>query len=82
MFVTVIDWIFRLLIFVVVVDIVLSYFMDRYHPVRQALDRVVNPLLAPIRKVMPTTGNLDLSPMVLIFILWIVEQVVLSLFRR
>jgi YggT family protein len=46
--------------------VVVSWITPPYHPVREALDRIVDPLLAPIRRVLPGTGPIDFSPLVLI----------------
>jgi YggT family protein len=53
--------------------------MSPYHPVRQALGSVVEPLLAPIRRLMPQTGMLDFSPMVLIILVQIVRRLLIGL---
>jgi len=47
------------------------------HPVMRFLYEITEPLLYPIRRRLPMTGPLDLSPMVLILILWLIEQVLL-----
>lgn len=60
---------------VVVVQAVLSYFMSPDEPIRQFIDRVVDPFLAPIRRVLPPTGGLDFSPMVLIVLLYLLDMV-------
>ena len=39
------------------------------------LDRVTEPLYRPIRRIMPDTGTLDLSPMVLIIGLVILQKI-------
>ena len=52
-----------ILVFVWVIS---SWILAPGHPVREALDRVVEPLLAPIRRILPATGPVDFSPMVLI----------------
>ena len=44
------------------------------HPVMRFIWDITEPLLAPIRRRMPRTGAIDLSPLVLIFILWLIEQ--------
>jgi uncharacterized protein YggT (Ycf19 family) len=36
--------------------------------VRSAIDRIINPLLMPIRQVVPPLGMFDLSPLVLYFL--------------
>ena len=59
----------------------LSFFLSPYHPVRETLGKVVEPLLAPIRKLLPPTGGIDLSPLVLIIILQILGAVFVALLR-
>jgi len=66
--------------FVVLVDIVLSYFMSPYHPIRSTLDRVVEPLLKPIRRLLPATLGIDLSPVILIILIEVVQFVLMSIF--
>ena len=51
---------------IVIVASILSFFLPPYHPVREALDRIVDPFLDPIRRVVPMVGTLDFSPLVLI----------------
>jgi YggT family protein len=43
--------------------------VDRRSPVVTTLHRVTEPALTPIRRVLPSLGGLDLSPMVLSFAL-------------
>ena len=45
----------------------------------QALNAILDPLLRPIRRLMPETGVLDLSPMVLIMGLTILQIVLRNL---
>ena len=40
----------QILVWVVILSVILSYFMDPYHPVRRGLNSVVEPMLAPIRR--------------------------------
>lgn len=63
----------------VIAHVILSYFMSPYHPVRQAVDSVVEPLLSPIRRIMPQTGMLDFSPMILIILLQVVARLLVGL---
>lgn len=77
----IVDWAIRLLTIVVIVDVVLSYFMDPYHPVRRTLDRVVNPMLAPIRRLLPRTSGIDFSPVILVLALFVLNQILQGLLR-
>lgn len=59
--------------------VVLSYFMDPYHPVRMTINRFVDPILNPIRRLLPQTGMLDFSPLVAIILLQIIEFILTRL---
>jgi YggT family protein len=59
----------------IIAKVVMSYFMDQYHPVRVAVDRIVNPILNPIRRMLPQTGILDFSPIVAILLIQILEYI-------
>lgn len=72
----------QLVTLVVVIDVVLGYFMSPFHPVRQFLDRIVEPLLRPIRRVLPQTGMIDFSPLVLIILLQVIDLVINNLLMR
>jgi len=63
----------NLFILLVIVDSVLSFILNPYHPLRNAVDRIVNPLLAPIRRIVPLVGMLDLSPLILIILIEILS---------
>jgi len=65
-------------VLIVIVSVLLSYFMDPYHPVRQGVDNLVRPLLDPIRKIVPPVGMLDLSPLVLIILIQVVSNLLIN----
>jgi len=66
-------------VLLVILKIILSYFMDPYHPVRRTLDNLVEPLLAPIRRVVPLVGMFDFSPLILIILVQILSSVLIRL---
>lgn len=59
--------------------VVLSYFMDPYHPIRSTINNMVNPILNPIRRIMPQTGMMDFSPLVAIILVQIIEFILTRL---
>ena len=69
----------QIITILIVVHVFMSYFMDPYHPVRQSLDRLVEPLLFPIRRILPQTGMIDFSPLVLIVLVQIVARILVSI---
>ena len=76
----ILDWLIRLLMLVVFVDVILTYFMDPYHPVRRTLDKIVNPMLNPIRRLLPRNSAIDFSPMILLLILILLRQLLYTVF--
>ena len=69
----------QVLVLLVIVSVILSYFMDPYHPIRQGVDRIVEPLLSPIRRIVPLVGMLDFSPLVLIILIQIISGLLVRL---
>ena len=49
------------------------------HPAVNFVFRATSPLLTPIRRVMPPVGGLDLSPLVAILLLTLVQSLVINL---
>jgi YggT family protein len=69
----------RILTFIVVIDVLLGYFLDYFHPVRRFFDSIVEPMLNPIRRMLPQTGGLDFSPFVLVLLLYLVGQAIVGI---
>lgn len=71
------------LIILIFIYAILSWFMSPYHPLRAAIDRIVDPMLNPIRRFIPTAGTFDFSPLILMllieFIAWFLTKILLSL---
>lgn len=66
----------QFIVLIVIIQVVLSYFMDPYHPVRRFMDRVVEPMLLPIRRIVPPIGMVDLSPLILIIALQVLDMII------
>jgi YggT family protein len=75
----IIDRVAWLLGLLVIISVILSYFMDPYHPLRRAIDSVVEPMLAPIRRVVPLVGMLDFSPLILIILIQVISRLLIRL---
>ena len=65
----------RIIILLVLLKVVLSYFMNPFHPFRRSVDQLLDPVLDPIRRVLPTVGYIDFSPLVLIILIEIISAV-------
>jgi YggT family protein len=69
----------RALTLIILADVLVGYFLDAVHPIRQFLDSIVQPFLAPIRKLLPSGGGLDFSPLVLFFLVEIAGRVIVRI---
>ncbi len=75
----VIHYFFQICIVIVLIQAILSFFVDPYNSVRIFIDNLVNPFLAPIRRVIRPVGNFDFSPMALIIVIYILDYIVTRL---
>ena len=58
---------------------VLSWFpVDPRSPFVSILNEITEPVLAPLRRIVPRIGLIDITPMVAIFLLYIIQNVVLD----
>jgi YggT family protein len=69
----------EVLSFVVIVDSLLSFVLPPYHPLREGLGRILQPLYAPIRKIIPPMGGMDFSPIVVLVLVQLVVGLLTSL---
>jgi len=69
-----------ILVVLIIANIVLSW-VGRGSPTQYMLSEILNPMLAPIKRILPSMGPLDLSPLVLLVLIQI-AQIVLSNIAR
>ena len=56
---------------------ILSWFpVDPYNPMVTMLFQITEPVLAPLRRVIPSVGMMDITPMVAIILLQMIGKVV------
>ena len=69
-FLTFVVYLCRVLIFIIFIRAILSWFaISPYNPIVVFLDRITEPILAPLRRIIPRLGMVDITPMVAIIIL-------------
>ena len=68
---------------IILARIMLSWFpnVSSNNPIVQFVYAVTEPILSPIRRILPKTGMFDFTPMVAIIIIFIIQQILLLLFR-
>jgi YggT family protein len=78
----------QIVIWIVIAQVVISWLVafnvintqnDFVRTLLRGLDRLTEPMLRPIRRLLPDLGGIDLSPMVLILLLILLQQLVPAL---
>ncbi len=73
----VIALVLQLLGYAILIRALLSWFVrDPYNPVVQALDAITEPILRPLRQIMPRVGMFDFTPMVAMIVLFLLAAMV------
>ena len=79
LFVRFVEVLCNILIVAIVARALLSWFTnDPRNPLIAALDQVTEPILAPLRRVLPRMGMFDLTPLVAVIILVVIQSLVAS----
>lgn len=71
-------WGLNVIVWVTIIYVVISW-VNPHAPFAPAFELLLRPLLAPIRRVVPAVGGFDLSPMVLLIGVYVVQMVVARL---
>jgi len=71
-----IDLIAWVIVVLVIVKVFISYFLSPYHSFRRLIDNLVEPMLSPIRRVVPPVGMFDFSPLVLLILIQIAASLI------
>ncbi len=70
---------FQVLTFAIFARVLLSWFPVRPdNPIVQILNEVTDPILRPLRRIIPPLGMLDISPIVALFLVQIVGNMLVS----
>ena len=74
-----IDLLFNVLIFAIIGRALLSWFnIGPGHPIGRILYELTEPILSPMRRVIPMIGMIDITPIVAIFLLNFLQNIVLQ----
>lgn len=67
------------LLMLIFIRAILSWFPIGYNPITTFIIQATEPMLAPIRRVMPRMGFMDLTPTIASIILFILLEVIQSI---
>ena len=77
----VIDTLYRIFVIVIFARAIISFTnFDPYHPVRRTLENITEPILGPVRRLLPPTGGVDFSPFVVLILATILRSLLISIF--
>jgi YggT family protein len=67
----------------ILIYVIMSWIANRqYHPVGAALSEIVEPVLRPVRRLVPPVAGVDLSPLIVVILLQAIIIALPSLFVR
>ena len=71
-----IDYLFNAVLIAIFVRAILTWFpVNRENPIVAIVFQITDPILAPVRRIMPGKGFIDFSPMVTIIALFVIREV-------
>jgi YggT family protein len=77
-----VNLVFTLLNLAILARVLLSWIrVNPYHPAVELLYRITEPILAPLRRVIPSIGMVDISPVIALILLQIIREVLVAIIR-
>ena len=74
-----INILFELLIYLLLIRIILSWLPhNRFHPIIDFIYQVTEPLLSPFRNMINPIGGVDLSPIIVFFLLRLIQNYLIT----
>ncbi len=71
-----------LLTAILILDALVSFVLQPWHPVRRFLDRLAEPFVQPFRRVLPPVGGLDFSILAALVVVQVVGRLAIGLLGR
>jgi YggT family protein len=79
-FVQIVQIVFSIFNLLILARILMGWFnLDPYHPIAQFLYKTTEPFLAPVRRLLPQTGMLDFSPIIVIILAQVLQTILIQL---
>ncbi len=73
---------FTLLSLAILARVLLSWVrVSPYHPAVELLYRITEPILAPLRRAIPSVGMVDISPVIALILLQLIQEVLVAIIR-
>ncbi len=70
---------FEILAILIIIRVLLSWFRyNQYHPLIQILFKITDPILIPVRSLISPIGGIDLSPIIVVFTIKVLQNFIIS----
>ena len=77
-----VDLLFNILQFAIIVRALMSWFNPRPdNPLVVLLNDITEPVLAPLRRIVPRLGMIDITPLVAILLMSVIQQILEQVIR-
>ena len=77
--ISIINIAFEILTIIIFIRVILSWFPHNpYQPLIKLIYQISNPMLNPIRNIVSPIGGIDISPIILIFIIQLIKNIILK----
>ncbi len=74
-FIQLVDLFLTIYIWIIIARAIISWVNpDPYHPLVRFLYRVTEPVLAPVRRIIPPIAGIDISPVIVIFVIFFIQN--------
>ncbi len=78
----VINFAFTIFNLLILARVLISWLqLDPYSPIIQFLHNTTEPFLAPVRRRLPPVGMMDLSPLVVLIVAWVLQGLLNQILR-
>jgi YggT family protein len=67
---------------VLILDALVSFVLEPWHPARRFLDRLADPFVQPFRRILPPVGGLDFSIMAALVVIQLAGQLLTQMLGR
>lgn len=81
--INIVDIAFRVLIWLIIIRVLLSWVRhDPHQPIFKFIYDVTSPVMRPFHRIIPPMGGIDFSPIIIVFVLSIVQRLVHDILFR
>ena len=78
-----IDLLFYALSLAILIRVIISWLnVNPYNPLVSFIYQITDPILVPLRRIIPPLGMIDITPLVALILLSVIQQVLITFLRQ